>query len=180
MTHPRPFNSVTRFLPTVLPAVLLLVALSLTIAACGGGDDEEAPSTPTAPATAMATPVPTQAPATATGGQSSSGTEEIFVRASGDNSFSLALNAGDVVELDYSVESRIQGRSESGGNIGGIESGVQFAVIDSTGNIIYQADQLSEHKATITAEVTGEHMFTFVNTFRAQGQSVTANYSINP
>ncbi len=165
----------TRFLPKTLPALLLLIALSLAAQACGGGDNGE---------TQEAAPEPTQTPAQSTSipspSQPTSGTEELFIRASSDNGFTLSLTAGDVVELDYTVESRIQGRSESGGNVGGIASGVQFAATDPSGNVIFQAEQLSQNQASITAQVSGEHTFSFINSFRAQGQSVTANYTINP
>ena len=165
----------THCLPKILLALLLLIALSLAAQACGGDDGGEAQQ----PA-----PQPTQAPAQSTAipspSQPTSGTEELFIRASSDNGFTLSLTAGDVVELDYTVESRIQGRSESGGNVGGIASGVQFAVTDPSGNVIFQAEQLSQNQASITAQVSGEHTFSFINSFRAQGQSVTADYVINP
>jgi hypothetical protein len=165
----------TRFLPKTLPALLLLMALSLAAQACGGGDGGEAQQNAPEP-----TQAPTQPPEISSPSQPSSGTEEIFIRASSDNGFTLTLTAGDVVELDYTVESRIQGRSESGGNVGGIASGVQFAVTDPSGNVIFQAEQLSQNQASITVQVSGEHTFSFINSFRAQGQSVTANYAINP
>ena len=165
----------TRFLSKILPTLFLLVALSLTIQSCGGGDDGETQQNAPEP-----TQAPTQPPEISSPSQPSSGTEEIFIRASSDNGFTLTLTAGDVVELDYTAASRIQGRSESGGNIGGIESGVQFAVTDPTGNVIFQAEQLSQNQASVTIQVSGEHTFSFINSFRAQGQSVTTNYAINP
>ena len=172
MMHIWPSKTAIRRL-FVIPAVLFLAAAAfLTIQGCGGGDEDESQPAPVESST--------QSPETPSAAQPSSGTEELFVRASSDNGFVLALNAGDVVELNYTVESRIQGRSESGGNIGGIESGVQFAVTDPAGNVVFQAEKLSENQVSITAEVSGEHTFSFINSFRAQGQSVTANYAINP
>ena len=165
----------TRFLSKTLPALLLLMALSLAAQACGGGNggDAQQPALQPTQAPAQSTEIPSPS-------QPTIGTEELFVRASSDNGFTLSLTAGDVVELDYTVESRIQGRSESGGNVGGIASGVQFAVTDPSGNVIFQAEQLSQNQASITARVSGEHTFSFINSFRAQGQSITADYVINP
>ena len=165
----------TRFLSIILPTLLLLLAMSLMVQACGGGDngDAQQPALQTTQAPAQSTAIPSPS-------QPTSGTEELFIRASSDNGFTLSLTAGDVVELDYTVESRIQGRSESGGNVGGIASGVQFAATDPSGNVIFQAEQLSQNQASITIQVSGNHTFSFINTFRAQGQSVTTNYAINP
>ena len=165
----------THCLPKILPVLFLLAALTMATQACGGDDGGEAQQ----PA-----PQPTQAPAQSTAipspAQPTSGTEELFIRAGSDNGFTLTLNSGDIVELDYNAASRIQGRSESGGNIGGIESGVQFAVTDPSGNVIFQAEQLSQNQASVTIQISGDHTFSFINTFRAQGQSVTTNYAINP
>ncbi len=148
------------------------IALLLVIGACGGGGEE---STPQAPS-------PTQTSTNGTADRSASqpptGTEEIFVPASQFREMELSLKAGDAVPVDYTAEFRIVGRS--GGNIGGIESGVEFAVLDPEGGILLQAEQLSNNEVTVNAEIAGVYKLSFINPFNLQGQSVTVNYTINP
>ena len=127
-----PTRTVARPHFKLLMGLLVILVLPLSLLACGGNEGTTQEPVP------AATPAPAQpaTPAPASPAQPASGTEEIFIRAGSDNGFTLTLNAGDVVAIDYVAESRIQGRSESGGNIGGIESGVQFAVTDPIGEVI--------------------------------------------
>ena len=159
---------------SILFILPLGLALLLVLGACNGGGEEPTPQAPAA----------TQTPATEATGRDATqpltGTEEIFVPASQFREMELSLNAGDVVRIDYTAEFRIVGRSESGGNVGGIESGVEFAVVDPFGGILFQAEQLSENEIIVNAEIAGVHRLSFINPFTLQGQSVTINYAINP
>ena len=170
-TPGRPIADIKTSILFLLP---LGLALLLVIGACNGGGGEVTPQAP------AATQTPTSEPTGRDATQPLTGTEEIFVPATQFREMELSLNAGDVVRIDYTAEFRIVGRSESGGNVGGIESGVEFAVVGPFGDILFQAEQLSQNEITVNAELAGAHKLSFINPFTLQGQSVTINYVINP
>ena len=170
-TRGHPIADIKASLLFLFPLGLVLL---LAIGACGGGGDG---STPQAPSVAQ---TPTSGTTDRSASQPLTGTEEIFVPASQFREMELSLEAGDTVRVDYTAEFRIVGRSESGGNVGGIESGVEFAVLDPAGGILFQAEQLSKNEVTVNAEIAGVHKLSFINPFSLQGQSVTVNYTINP
>ena len=172
------FKAPGRHMADIKTSILFLlpvgIALLLVIGACNGGGGEVTPQAP------AATQTPTSEPTGRDATQPLTGTEEIFVPATQFRETELSLNAGDVVRIDYTAEFRIVGRSESGGNVGGIESGVEFVVVGPLGGILFQAEQLSENEITVNAETAGVHKLGFINPFTLQGQSVTINYTINP
>jgi hypothetical protein len=170
-----------KFRPGVSGLIMPLIAavfLGAVIVACGGsespnvnGNNTEGDSQPT--------------PTVVAAGQSeTSGSDEIYVAPRALTDYPLSLNTGDVVRLHFQARSQVVGRSAlgtGGSQQGDVESAVILAVTGPLGDVIYEGgEEIQEDTVDITADVAGEYVFTFINSFSLQGQSVALDYIINP
>ncbi len=169
----------------------LSILLVLLVAACGGGDgDDEGPTpaattapqaTPAAPAATQAPAAPAQTPATAGGGESSSGSETLFIIASSTDEIPVSLVAGDVLEVSFDVESNITGGQNVSAGIGRAAAGIQVVIHDPLANSLLTIDDTTDTDTiTITAESSGEHKVIFFNPFALQAISVDVSWKVNP
>jgi hypothetical protein len=165
-----------------------LVSSTLLILACGG-DDAPTP-TPTQTQTATAapgvggdgsnsvgeTPTPTD---TTTGGASSSVAETLFVPAKEFDTVTVKLNAGDVLQVTFDVESSITGGHKGGE--GGARKGIQVVISDPFGSPILSNEEVTASGTVeVQAEVTGDHKVVFINPFPLEAQRVEVDYIVNP
>ncbi len=167
----------------------LSILLVLLVAACGGGDGGDegpAPAATTAPQATPAAPAatpaaPAQTPATAGGGESSSGSETLFIIASSTDEIPVSLVAGDVLEVSFDVESNITGGQNVSAGIGRAAAGIQVVIHDPLANSVLTIDDTTDTDTiTITAESSGEHKVIFFNPFALQAITVDVSWTVNP
>ena len=169
-----------------LCAAGLSVFLLLLLAACGGGNGDNespAPAATTAPATAAPA---TQAAAETTAaapqqGESSSGSETLFITASESGIITIVLNSGDILELSFEVASSITGGQNVSAGIGGAAEGIQLVINGPSGDAMLTVDDTTDSgSATVEAEKSGEHHIVFFNPFPLQAVNVEASWEVNP
>ena len=169
--------------PALFAAGLSILFL-LLVAACGGGGDEgPAPAATTAPqaTAAPATQPPTATPAAPAAGQSSSGSEKLFVPASDAGEILVTLAVGDVLELTFDVQSNITGGQNVTAGIGQAAEGIQLVISDPVGDQLLTIDETSiTDTVSVEAKVNGEHQIVFFNPFLLQAVSVEASWEVNP
>lgn len=176
----------SRLRQPALFAAGLSILFVLLVAACGGGDGDDGGPAPAATAAPQATAAPATQPPAATpaapaAGQSSSGSEKLFIPASEAGEILVTLAAGDVLELTFNVVSNITGGQNVTAGIGQAAEGIQLVISDPVGTQLLTIDEtLVTDTVEITAEVDGEHQIVFFNPFLLQAVSVEASWEINP
>ena len=184
----------SRLTQPALYAAGLSILFVMLVAACGGGGDEgpapaatAAPAATSPPATATPAPAaetpaaPAETPAASGGGESSSGSEKLFIVASSTAEIPVNLAAGDVLEVKFDVESNITGGQNVSAGIGQAAEGIQVVIHDPMANaLITIEDTTDSDSVTVTAETSGEHQIIFFNPFPLQAITVDASWTVNP
>ena len=158
-----------------------MLAGSLWLAACGGGDGGDAESAPSAPqatpaggGAAPATEAPSAVELTATG----TFTEEELILPESWESFEVPLVVGDVVRATYTSKPKAVGGFAESGALG--RPGLVFNVNDPIGDSIYRGEQVADGGTEFTAEIEGIYELTFFNPVVRNLQEVKLEYTINP
>ena len=181
----------SRLTQPALYAAGVSILFVMLVAACGGGDEGPAPAAPAAPAATSppATPAapaetpaaPAETPAASGGGESSSGSEKLFIVASSTAEIPVNLAAGDVLEVKFDVESNITGGQNVSAGIGQAAEGIQVVIHDPMANaLVTIEDTTDSDSVTVTAETSGEHQVIFFNPFPLQAITVDASWTVNP
>jgi hypothetical protein len=178
---------------TALYAAGLSVFFLLLMTACGGGngdDESPAPAATAAPATAApATQPPTGTPAAAAEttpdapqqGAPSSGSETLFITANETGTITVELNAGDILELSFDVESSITGGQNVSAGIGQATQGIKLVINDPLAEPLVTIDDTTDSDTvSVEAEISGEHLIFFFNPFPLQAVNVEASWEVNP
>ena len=158
-----------------------MLAGSLWLAACGGGDGGDEEPTPSAPqatpaggGAAPATEAPSSNELTATG----TFTEEELILPERWESFEVPLVVGDRLVATYTSAPRAVGGFAESGAEG--RPGLIFNVNDPIGDSIYQGEQVADGGTEFTAELNGIYELTFFNPVVRNLQEVKLEYTINP
>ena len=179
----------SRLTQPALYAAGLSILFVMLVAACGGGDDGPAPAATATSPPATATPAPAvetpaapaETPAASGGGESSSGSEKLFIVASSTAEIPVNLAAGDVLEVNFDVESNITGGQNVSAGIGQAAEGIQVVIHDPMANALVTIDDTTDSDSvTVTAETNGEHQVIFFNPFPLQAITVDASWTVNP
>ena len=180
-----------RFRPELRQPALYVVGLSILfvmlVAACGGGDEAPAPTATSAPQATAApatqpqiTPAPTTPDAPPQSG-ASSGSDKLFIPANETGEIPVTLAAGDVLEINFDVQSNITGGQNVSAGIGQAAEGIQLVVADPVGDQVLTIDQtLVSDTVSVEAKVNGEHLILFFNPFLLQAVSVEVSWAVNP
>jgi hypothetical protein len=164
----------------------LLVLFLLVLAACGGGngdDESPAPAATAAPATAAPTaqPAAETTPDAPQQGTSSSGSETLFITANETGTITVELNAGDILELSFDVESSITGGQNVSAGIGQATQGIKLVINDPLAEPLVTIDDTTDSDTvSVEAEISGEHLIFFFNPFPLQAVNVEASWEVNP
>lgn len=167
----------------------LSILLVMLVAACGGGDGDDegpAPAATTAPQATAAAPAatpaaPAQTPAASGDGDSSSGSETLFIIASSTDEIPVNLVAGDVLDVSFDVESNITGGQNVSAGIGKAAAGIQVVIHDPLANSLLTIEDTTDMDTiTVTAESSGEHKIIFFNPFALQAITVEVSWMVNP
>ena len=176
-----------------------LALLTAAMLACGGGDAATPAPTPApteapaAAATAIATAAPAgggatpaataePAPADQTAAlESSTGSESLFLSANETGTIKIDLQAGDLLQLTFDVESNIVGGQNVSAGIGKATEGVQVVIRDHLETPLLTIDETTDSDTVeVQAELTGTHEALFFNPFPLQAESVHVDWVVNP
>ena len=114
-----------------------------------------------------------------TEGASSSVAETLFVPAKEFDTVTVKLNAGDVLQVTFDVESSITGGHKGGK--GGARKGIQVVISDPFDSPILKLEEVTASGTVeVQAEVTGDHKIVFINPFPLEAQRVEVDYIVNP
>ena len=177
----------SRLRQPALYAAGLSILFLLMATACGGGNGGNGGAAPTATA-APATQSPAQTPAAPAAtpgapaqGESSSGSEKLFISANETGEITVQLVAGDVLEVSFNAQSNIVGGQNVSAGIGGASEGIQLAVRDPLETTLHTiTDTTASDTVTVEAEVNGEHKVFFFNPFALQAVTVEVSWMVNP
>ena len=110
------------------------------------------------------------------------GVEEFFLAATEIHVVRVNLNPDDVLHINWYAEERTLTGGESSFDVYEITGklGVTMVVKDPLGEVIYLGEEVDKQTVDITADMSGTHTMTFVNTLTFQGQTILLDYIANP
>jgi len=165
-------SSSSRSLSPLVLSVVLATMFTLLFSACGGVDDEKTIITSSQASMRANEQVETTGP----------GVEEFFLAATEIHVVRVNLNPDDVLHINWYAEERTLTGGESSFDVYEITGklGVTMVVKDPLGEVIYLGEEVDKQTVDITADMSGTHTMTFVNTLTFQGQTILLDYIANP
>ncbi|MBM3925107.1 MAG: hypothetical protein FJ320_03850 [SAR202 cluster bacterium] len=162
----------------ILGALAAALLALLLVAACGGDGGSVATNTPTRSASGTVNPGTT--PASGGGGKTEAYTKEevTFIPPSQFGQLLVPLKIGDTLKVSVKVRSSVVGAGDTQGQNRG-DAGIIMAINDPLGSQLLLTGQDIEHTQEITADVEGEHVMAFQNSFPLAAMIVTTKYSVN-
>lgn len=165
-------SSKSNALNPVILSVVLATMFTLLLAACGGGEAKEVITQSAEVKAEAGAPIETSSP----------GSEEFFLAAAEDHEIEVNLNPDDVLRINWYAEERALEGGESISDVYEITGklGITMVVKDPLGDVMYLGEETDKETVDVTADMSGTHTLTFVNTLTFQGQTVLLDYTPNP
>ena len=165
-------SSSSRSLSPLVLSIALATMFTILLSACGGGEDKKTIITTSQASMQANEQVETTVP----------GEEEFFLAAEENHVVRVNLNPDDVLRINWYAEERALTGGDSIADVYEVTGklGITLVVKDPLGEVLYLGEEVDKETVDVTADMSGTHTMTFVNTLTFQGQTVLLDYTANP